>query len=291
VNLKPVFFFSYRTKSSNVFFKFCWLIPFFFLFFSACTTTKNVAYFQDLTDTSKIYTQAINGTYELQIQPDDILKIVVNNIYPEAAAPFNLGNSSSPLSATSTQTIPGATGAVSPINTSGESSEGYLVDKDGSIDFPILGNIKVEGLTINQLKDTLKPRLSKYLQDPIINVRLLNYKVTVLGEVLHPSTYSIPSERITVVDAIGMAGDLTIYGKRENVLLIREVNGQRKFIRLNLNSSNIFKSPYYYLKQNDIIYVEPNKSKIAASDVTQIRNISLISAALTLLVVIITRFR
>src|SRR5206468_11534527 len=104
--------------------------------------------------------------------------------------------------------------------------------------------------------------------------RLLNYKITVLGEVVRPSTYSIPSERITVVDAIGMAGDLTINGKRENVLLIREEDGKRNFVRLNLNSSNLFQSPYYYLKQNDILYVEPNKAKATASDITQLRRIT-----------------
>ena len=292
MNLKPVFFFSHRTKSSNVVFKFCWLILFSFLFFSACTTTKNVAYFQDLTDTSKIYTQVINGTYEVQIQPDDILEIIVNSINTDAAAPFNMGNSN-PAPAPGSRIIQSITsGQINSSSTGGTTTgKGYLVDKQGSIDFPVLGNIQVKGLTITQLKDTLKSKLNKYLQDPIINIRLLNYKVTVLGEVMRPSTYSIPSERITVVDAIGMAGDLTIYGKRENVLLIREEKGERKFIRLNLNSSNIFESPYYYLKQNDIIYVEPNKSKIAASDITQLRNISIATSAITLLIVIISRIK
>ena len=265
---------------------------FFFLFLSACSSTKNVAYFQDLTDTSKIYTQVISGTYEVQIQPDDILEIIVNSINADAAAPFNMGNSN-PTPTPGSQIIQGVTsGSISSSNASSATTgRGYLVDKQGSIDFPVLGNVQVKGLTITQLKELLKSKLDKYLQDPIINIRLLNYKVTVLGEVAHPSTYSIPSERLTIVDAIGMAGDLTIYGKRENVLLIREEKGNRKFIRLNLNSSNIFESPYYYLKQNDIIYVEPNKSKIAAADITQLRNISIATSAITLLVVIITRIK
>jgi polysaccharide export outer membrane protein len=261
----------------------------FLMFASACTTTKNVAYFQDLADTSKIYTQVIKGTYEVQIQPDDILEIIINNINPEAAAPFNLGNTI-PASIPASRVVQGSAGGQ--LNTSATSNatgEGYLVDKNGTINFPILGTTKVQGLTISQLKDSLKIKLDKYLQDPIINIRLLNYKITVLGEVLRPSAYSIPSERVTVVDAIGMAGDLTIYGKRENVLLIREENAQRKFIRLNLNSSNIFESPYYYLKQNDIIYVEPNKQKIASTDAIKLRNISLITAAFTLLIVLLTR--
>jgi polysaccharide export outer membrane protein len=293
VNLKPVFFFRHLAKPLTIFFRFRWLIVFFFLFFSACTTTKNVAYFQDLTDTSKIYTQVINGTYEVQIQPDDILEIVVNSINAEAAAPFNMGNVNSAITPGSIPTTVGIPSTrTNPVSTgSTTNGAGYLVNKDGNIDFPVLGSIQVKGLTITQLKDSLKIKLNKYLQDPIVNIRLLNYKVTVLGEVAHPSTYSIPSERITVVDAIGMAGDLTIYGKRENVLLIREENGERKFIRLNLNSSNIFESPYYYLKQNDIVYVEPNKSKIAASDITQLRHITLITSAITLLVIIISRLK
>ena len=271
--------------------RFHWFILLFFLFFSACSPTKNVAYFQDLTDTSKIYTQVINGTYEVQIQPDDILEIIVNSLNTDAAAPFNMGNTN-PAPAPGSQIIQGMTnGKISSSNTGTTNGEGYLVDKQGSIDFPVLGNIEVKGLTITQLKALLKSKLDRYLQDPIINIRLLNYKVTVLGEVVHPSTYSIPSERLTVVDAIGMAGDLTIYGKRENVLLIREEKGERKFIRLNLNSSDVFESPYYYLKQNDIIYVEPNKSKIAAADITQLRNISIVTSAITLLIVIISRIR
>ena len=261
----------------------------FLMFAGACTTTKNVAYFQDLADTSKIYTQVIKGTYEVQIQPDDILEIIINNINPEAAAPFNLGNTN-PSLIPGSQIIQGPTGIkLNTPPTNNGTGEGYLVDKNGTINFPVLGKMRVQGLTIPQLKDSLRFKLDKYLQDPIINIRLLNYKITVLGEVLRPSAYSIPSERVTVVDAIGMAGDLTIYGKRENVLLIREENGQRKFIRLNLNSSNIFESSYYYLKQNDIIYVEPNKQKIASTDAIKLRNISLITAAFTLLIVLLTR--
>jgi len=258
-------------------------------FLFSCSAPKNVTYFQDLTDTSKIYIQAIKETYEVQIQPDDILEIIINNINAEAAAPFNLGNIN-PAGSPTTQVMQGATGLR--LNTASNNTpmgEGYLVDKNGTIDFPVLGNMKVQGLTIPQLKDSLKTKLDKYLQAPIINIRLLNYKVTVLGEVLHPSTYSIPSERLTVVDAIGMAGDLTIYGKRENVLLIREEGGQRKFIRMNLNASTIFESPYYYLKQNDIIYVEPNKSKIVASNATRVRDIALLTSIITLLIVAITR--
>ena len=281
-------------KNPTLLYKFCNLFIgsfIFFVFFTSCTPTKNVTYFQDLTDTSKIYTQLINGNYEVQIQPDDILEIIVNDINADAAAPFNLGNTnvaSAPSLLSATTSIPII--KTNPINTGTTvTGSGYLVSKDGYIDFPILGSIQAKGLTINQFKDSLRYRLNKYLQDPIINIRLLNYKITVLGEVKQPATYTIPSERLTVVDAIGMAGDLTIYGKRENILLIREENGLRKFIRLNLNSSNLFESPYYYLKQNDILYVEPNQSKIASTDVRQLKYISIVSATLTLLIIVATR--
>jgi len=224
----------------------------------------------------------------VQIQPDDILEIIVSNINTEAAAPFNLGNTNPALSP-GIQITMGTLNKPNSTSASNSSGEGYLVSKNGTIDFPILGSIKAVGFTVSQLKDSLKIKLDKYLQDPIINIRLLNYKITVLGEVMRPSTYSIPSERITVVDAIGIAGDLTIYGKRENVLLIREENGQRKFIRLNLNSSDLFQSPYYYLKQNDIVYVEPNKSKIVSSNYVRLRNLTIATSVITLLIVILTR--
>ena len=266
------------------------LLPFILLFsLLSCTSTKNVPYFEDLTDTTKIYSQLLSGNYEIKIQPDDILEILVNSINADAAAPFNLGNTN-PSAIPGAQVSQGNGGTRSnATSTTSQNGAGYLVDKNGNIDFPILGNIKAGGLTILQLKGVLKEKLDKYLQDPIVNIRLVNYKITVLGEVGRPSTYSVPSERLTIVDAIGMAGDITIYGKRENILLVREEDGKRNFIRLNLNSSNIFQSPYYYLKQNDIVYVEPNKSKVAASEVGQLRRITVAVSVASFLVLILTR--
>ena len=278
-------------KTYSLIYNFPVIVSFSLLLLSSCSSTKNVTYFQDLTDTSKIYTQVINGTYEVQIQPDDILQLIVNDINSEAAAPFNLGNAN-PSMVASQQVVETQSGVkFNSLASNGQTSEGYLVDKSGTIDFPIIGNLKVQGLTIPQVKELLKSKLDKYLQNPIINARLLNYKVTVLGEVAHPSTYNIPSERITIVDAIGMAGDLTIFGKRENILLVREEEGQRKFIRLNLNSSKIFQSPYYYLKQNDIVYVEPNKSKIETSNLVRLRYITIATSIVSLLVIIIFRIK
>ena len=151
-------------------------------------------------------------------------------------------------------------------------SRGYLVDTDGNIYFPLLGSIKAEGLTKTQLKDKIR-NLSiekKILLDPIVNIRFLNFRVTVLGEVGRPTVIPIPNEKISLLEALGLAGDLTIYGNRTNVMVIREevVPGQkdqRSIHRLNLNSAELFTSHYYYLQSNDIVYVEPNKSKVAST--------------------------
>lgn len=258
---------------------------------SSCYNTKNVAYFQDLNDTTGIYTQRMLDTIQTRIQTDDILSIVVNSINPQATAPFNTGNISPALPAVPQVVQSPYSGTTVNPNAMDNSNtlKGYLVDKNGDIDFPVIGTIHVAGLTTAVLRDTLKTRLNQYLQSPTVNVRIANYKVTVLGEVARPSTFSIPSERISVIDAIGMAGDLTIFGKRENVLVVREESGKREFVRLNLNSSDLFQSPYYYLKQNDIVYVEPNKSKVAASDITTARTISFVSVGLSLLIVLFSR--
>ncbi len=257
----------------------------FFIVFASCSPTKNIAYFQDITDTSKVYSQVIKETYEGHIQPDDIIEIIINSINPQATAIFNLGNN--------VPVIPGLTqssnNAIVTTDIRNTGSYGYLVDKGGVIDFPVVGKLRISGLTISQLKDTLALKLDQYLKNPIVNARILNYKITVLGEVVHPASYTLQSERISVVDALGMAGDLTIYGKRENVLLIREENAVRKFVRLNLNSSAIFQSPYYYLKQNDVLYVEPNKARIASTDAQTVRNLSILTSVVTLIIVIVSR--
>jgi len=257
----------------------------FSFFFSSCSSSKKVVYFQDLQDTSKISSQIINEAYEVKIQPDDILEIIVSSLNPEATAPFNLG------SAITTNYSSAGTPITGSNVTTNNNFAGYLVDKQGRIDFPVLGKMKVDGYTTIQLKDTLEHKLDTFLSNPIVNIRLLNYKITVLGEVTHPAAYTIPSERLTVIDAIGMAGDLTIFGKRENIMVIREESGQRKFVRLNLNSSDIFKSPYFYLKQNDIVYVEPNKAKIATSGPLSLQKISLVVSILSLLSIIFIRLK
>jgi polysaccharide biosynthesis/export protein len=148
------------------------------------------------------------------------------------------------------------------------SAPGYLVDASGTIEFPLLGTVKIAGLTTSQARDTLINKLKFYLKEPTVNVRFLNYRISVMGEVLHPGVYVIPNETITLPEALSLAGDLTIFGKRENVLVIRDENGKKVFGRIDLNSREVFSSPYYYLHVSDLVYVEPNKGRVAQTDRT-----------------------
>jgi polysaccharide biosynthesis/export protein len=213
---------------------------------SSCGNTKNVTYFPGVKDGN---IQSNTPFPESVIQQSDILSITVSSLNPEASEVFNSPNSS-----------PGgaAGGAGSPI--------GYLVNTEGNIQFPLIGNIKAEGFTKNQLKDNIAKSLvdKKLLLDPIVTIRFVNFRVTVLGEVNHPTVVTIPNEKISLLEAIGLAGDLTIYARRNNIMIIREDKQQKIIKRLNLNSDEIFTSPYYYLQSNDIVYVEPNKAKIAS---------------------------
>ena len=248
----------------------------------SCYSVKKIVYFSNLSDTGKVYIQDSIQRFQARIQPGDLLDIYVSSMSATASAPFNLGN---------VPTTPTDAGAATAVTTGATPQRGYLVDQDGNIDYPYLGRIRVAGSGTTALRDTLEARLQLYLTQPSVNVRFLNYKITILGEVARPANYSITSERVTVMDALGMAGDLTIYGRRENILVIREVNGHREFARLNLSSSDVFQSPYYFLKQNDIVYVEPGRAKIASSDDRLTRNISIVSAVLALTLSVIYIFK
>jgi polysaccharide export outer membrane protein len=221
----------------------------------SCTSTRNVAYFYNATDTTLATS---NESPEMLIQRNDILSIFITSLSAEASSIFNTTNNFSINSTTATGSTASAAG-------------GYLVNIDGYIQLPILGNVRAAGLTKKQLKDNLTNSIleKKLLLDPIVNIRHLNYEVTVIGEVAHPTVITVPSERISLVKALGLAGDLTIYGKRDNVLLIREEEGKRRIRRINLGASNFLLSPYYYLKPNDVVYVEPNKAKVASASRTQ----------------------
>lgn len=220
----------------------------FWIGLSSCYSSSKLLYFNDSIE-NKYEASAI---HESLIQKDDLLSINVNSLNPEASVVFNAPN----ISASGIHT-PTAIGNVTPA--------GYLVDQQGMISFPILGKIKAAGMTKSELATSLTKELNdkKLLVDPIVNIRFMNFRVSVLGEVNRPGVYAIPNEKLSLLEAIGLAGDITIYGKKDNVMVIREEeNGIKQLHRLNLNSQTFFSSPYYYLQSNDIVYVEPSQNKI-----------------------------
>jgi polysaccharide export outer membrane protein len=242
-----------------------------FLFIS-CVDTRKAVYFNNITDTT---IPSTIKDLEPVIQHNDIIAIHVSSLNPEASLIFNTPK------ATNNVSSGGAT------SVSGEAN-GYLVNPDGTIQFPILGNLKAVGLTKSELRAQIIKSLldKKLLIDPIVDIRFVNFRVTVLGEVGRPAVVNVPNEKISILEAIGMAGDLTVYANRENVLLIREVEGTKEIKRLNLNSNEIFTSPYYYLRSNDIIYAEPNKTKVrSTSQSWQI--LPIILASLSFLIIVV----
>lgn len=244
--------------------------------FSACGVKyKTIPYFTDLPDTAKIE-QQINNYTILKIQKDDILEIKVSSLNAEASAIFNFGNTST--SNTGSNLSTSATG------------NGFIVDQNGMIQLPYLGLIKVAGLTTTEARELIQNKLiaGDYLKGPIVSLRLTNFKVSVLGDVAKPGVFPVQSERVTVTEALSMAGDLTITAKRNNVLLVREINGKREQVRLNLQSKELFNSPYYYLQNNDVLYVQPGEAKYASVD-SSYRNVSLIISALSVIALLITR--
>lgn len=235
-------------------------------FLPACVSQKQVAYFQK--DINGSDTVKVAEAYVPKIQPGDILAIPVSSLNPAASSFFNpyAAASSAALDA-ATSTLPSA-GGTQPQATSNSSSTGFLVDPQGNIEFPLLGSIKAAGLTTTELKDFIKGKLSTYLKEPTVSVRFMNYKISVMGEVTRPSVYVIPNEKVTLPEALSMAGDITIFGKRENILIVRDNNGKKEFGRVNLTNREVYESPYYYLHSNDIVYVEPGKGRVAQSDKT-----------------------
>lgn len=213
---------------------------------SCKTTTNNITYFQDLDNQSAVTGKAVN--YTPRIAPDDQLSITVSGMDPNAVATFNIPFAS--------YLAPGETNV-----TSTPVLHTYLVNSHGEIDFPVLGKLQVGGMTRSELTDMMTKRISAYVKSPIVTIQIRNFKVSVLGEVNKPGTVNVPNERLSVLDALGMAGDLTIYGNRTNVLLIRDNNGLKEYHRFDLTSAEMLTSPYYYLQQNDVLYVEPNKAR------------------------------
>lgn len=227
----------------------------------SCSSTKQVSYFQNI---DQVDLSASKGLYDAKIMPKDELAILVSTTNPAAAEPFNLyssrgGYGSGASSALSSNALGGGSYLVS-----------YLVDNDGNINYPVFGKLHVVGLTKVQVQEMIEEKLRAYFTEeehPIVTVRTSNYHVTVIGEVGGSRVINITSEKITILEALAQAGDLGIYGKRDNILIIREtVTGEKITHRLNLNDANIINDPFYYLQQNDVVYVEPNKVKAKSSD-------------------------
>lgn len=255
---------------------------------SSCASTKHIAYFQNISNTVLDTSESLHQTpVPPTIEADDILLIMVSGASQAAAVPFNQVSTG----ATSQSYVGEASTTESLYGRAADMQLGYLVAGDGSINFPVLGRISLKDLTLTEAQDTLEQRLLPYLKGPLVNIRFLNYKITVLGEVAHPGTYTIPNQQITLLQALGMAGDMSIFGKRVNVMVIREKDGKREFGRINFNDVNsLFDSPFYYLQQNDVVYVEPRKSKLWNTDQAAVRNISILATIVSAVSILVTRF-
>ena len=233
-----------------------WLLLLPFLL-TACQSYKKVPYFQNVEVVNEVEQQ--EKLYDAKIMPKDLLTIVVSCTNPELAIPFNLTVASNAGIAVSTSSYVTTQPVLQP----------YLVDNEGNINFPVLGELKLGGLTTRVAEQLIIDKLKPYMKEtPIVTVRMVNYKISVIGEVTRPGTFTISNEKVNLLEALAMAGDMTVYGLRDNVKLIREdANGKQQIVTLDLNKAETILSPYYWLQQNDIVYVTPNKAKARNSDV------------------------
>lgn len=256
------------------------MTPIFRLFLSlltitliGCNSSKKLTqesiYFKDISD-SLLSRQAIE--YEPVLQKGDILSIAVITPNENSSKLFNRPNSAEGSDA----------------NIAGGSAGGYLIDENGNVSIPFVGSIKAAGLSRKDFTANLTERLKQYVEAPSVTVRLINYRITVLGEVAKPGTYTIPSERVSILDAIGLAGDLTIYGKRSNIRVIRQTDSARQTGTIDINKGDIFGSPFYYLRQNDVVYVEMNSRKIPSTDQSTLRGLGVALGVVSALGVIVS---
>lgn len=227
---------------------------------SSCGVRKEIVYMQDINSGT---TYDSGKSYEAKLKPDDLLSIVVSADSPEVTVPFNLPE-------------------IAGNDAENKGFKTYLIDSQGYIDFPVIGQQKLGGLTRTEAHALLIKSVSEYITNPTINLRIVNYKISVLGEVVRPNSYTVVGERITILEALSLAGDLTILGKRENVLVVREVDGKKTANRIDLTSSNLFESPFYYLAQNDVVYVEQNKTRLNSSKIGP--DVQIIFSSLSLLI-------
>ena len=242
----------------NLFFVFTSL-----LLFTNCASRKQFVYFQDNID------KKINAEYPLKLKEGDILNIKVFGCDEESIKIFNIPTTNNQ-------------NANRNYFSGGTPSNGYLINKIGEIDFPLIGKIKLTELSIEEATDLIKLKLNTYLKDPKVSIQILNFKITILGDVKNPGTIEVPNEKITLIEAIGIAGDLNITAKRKNILLLRDENGIKKQYRIDLTNNNFINSPVYYLTQNDVIYIEANQAKINSSNVTGSSSILVAIASLVI---------
>jgi polysaccharide export outer membrane protein len=241
------------------------------IFLSSCSSYQQIPYYQDLSQSGEVR-QPVSNESPLTISPSDLLAINATSKNPETATIFNYN----------LNTVSGSY-AVTPDNP----VIGYRVDEEGRIHLPLIGKLMVQGLTTTQLRDNMTKALSAYYKDPVVNIRIINFKVAIYGDVLKPDMYTLENERTTVTQALSLAGDLNITAMRKNVLLIRTEKGERKMVRLDLTSKNIFNSPYFYLKNNDEIYVQPDRTKFATVD-RGYRTASLVLSGLSIIAIVLS---
>lgn len=222
---------------------------------AACNPSKNIIYFQDVTNASY---DAVNSDYSITVQPKDMLAITVSCKDPDLAVMFNLPT----VSYTRNSEI---------VNGASQQQLAYVVDMNGDINFPVLGKIHVAGLSRWQVQEKIKTEIKnrKLLKDLVVTVEFRNFKISILGEVNKPGSYRIEGDKVTILEALSMAGDLTIYGQRDEIYVIREEDNERTTYKVDLRSTDLFKSPVYYLKQNDIVYVQPNKVRAGQSTINE----------------------
>lgn len=268
--------FHYGSRHQSTRFALLACVVLFAIFGTSCGDVTKIQYMQGEFDTAKI--SRINYQ-EPRIQKGDLLAITVFSGNQMASSYYN-----QPVNSISASGTPGATST---------SVTGYLVDDQGNIRLYQLGTIKVEGLSKRELADLMnKSYLDKnLLTDPHVEIRFLNFKITLIGEFNRPGVYTIPTEKVSVLDAIGLAGDLTGYARKDNVLVIREVNGKREFAKLNLLGTDFFTSPYYYLQQNDMVVVDVTRNKAAVNDQITVRNITVAASILSTIAIFLNVFR
>lgn len=240
------------------------------LLLSSCVSKEKMVYLQGSQDFNNKSTN-----YDPLIQRDDRLSIIISALEPETSRPFNLSQNIASSSAST--------------NSTNNSQNTYLVDVNGKIDFPVLGTLAVEGFSINELKNMLKEKLTVYIKNPVINITIQNFKVTVLGDVNSPGIKTFNNHRVTLLEAIGASGDLSIFGKRNNILIVRDYQGIKSFNRVDITKADFVNSPFYYLDQNDVVYVEQRKAKMDSSALPNLPLIFSVLSFVTTIVFLVTK--